>query len=541
MSRRSPWLPAVQTALFALACAGAPPASPAPTADDTPKTGGIFRAPVDADLHDHDVSYTGTADANPYVIRNVYSSLLRFKTGPGIKYSELIVEPSLAQRWEVSPDAATYTFHLRKGVKYTDVPPVNGRELTAADVKWSYEYIGRTGAFKEAKLPASRNAFYFEGLDEIQTPDPATVVVKFREGFAPFLNYAATTDNPIMAREIYEQDGHLKDRIAGTGPFILDSAAGQKGSRAVLKKNRSYFEEGKPYLDEYHLLIIKDESLRQAAFTSRQLDLYVSGRDPTVTEEVRRSVPGAQPIDFVSSPNIMALNFKRPPFDSMKVRLAVSRAIDRDEVVKLVTGGRGGWALAFSNIRDDLFTQQEIKSFVKYDPEESRRLLAEAGYPQGFQAELIFAADDAQQKAAELVQAQLKRVGINLILKPLEATENTRRRRAADCDICWLGEAPRVDPDGQLFNGARARGTANYNQITDPTVEAMVLAQRREGNPEKRTQLLRDVIRHINEHAFAVPTWRSQLAALTHPYVKGYHQNADYRTQGVIRETWLAP
>jgi ABC-type transport system substrate-binding protein len=345
-----------------------------------------------------------------------------------------------------------------------------------------------------------------------------------------------------MAREVYEQDGHMRDRPIGTGPFMLDQAAGQKGTRQVLKRNPNYFEAGKPYLDEYQLVVIKDESLRQAAFKARQIDIYEGGRDPSVTDEVRRAVPGAQGIDFPSSPMIVALNFKRPPFDDLRARLAFSRAIDRDEVVRVVTKGSGGWAPAFSNVRDDLFSQEEIKTFVKYDPDEAKRLLNEAGYAQGFQAEVIFSADgdDALQKAAELVQAQLKRVNINLVLKPLEVTEMTRRRRAADCDLCWLSEAARVDPDGQLFNGARARGTANYNQIADPRVEEMVLAQRREPDPEKRRQLLKQVVRHINEQGFAVATWRSYLTALMQPQVRGYYQHSDYREQGVVREAWLA-
>lgn len=527
-------------AVLGLACGTAQPA-PVAQQDAQPKAGGTFREPVTDDPWDYDMTYTGSSITNPYIIKRAYSSLLRFKTGPNTGYAEATAEPLLAERWEVSPDVTTFTFHLRKGVKFAGLPPVNGRDLTSADVKWTFEYVARTGAFKDAKLPASRYNFFFEGMESIQTPDPQTVVVKFTEPFAPFVNYVATSENPIMPREIYEQDGHFKDRIIGSGPFQLDVAASQKGTRWVLKKNAGYFEPGRPYLDQLDLIVIKDDSIRQAAFRAKQVDHYVGTRDASLSDQVKRSVQGAWSIDFSSTPAIIAPNFKRPPFDNLKVRLALSRAIDRDELIKVAGGGQGGWALAFSNVRDDLFTQEEIKSFVKYNQEEAKRLLAEAGYASGVQAEMIYSSEGAAglEKPAELLQAQLKRVGINLTLKPLNETEMTLRRRNFDCDICSLTEAQRADLDGQLFLAARSGGPSNYNQIADQKADALIAAQRREGNPEKRQQILKEVLKYLNESGLAIPTYRTNQAIVVHPYVKGMYANADYRTQGTMTDTWL--
>lgn len=527
--------------LLALACTSAQPPSQAPGADGKPKAGGILREPVTDDPFDFDMTYTGSSITNPYVIKRAYSSLLRFKTGPDVAYSEAVIEPLLAEKWEVSPDVTTFTFPLRNGVKFADLAPVNGRELTSADVKWTFEYVARARAFKDRKLPTSRYDFFFEGLESIQTPDPYTVVVKFKEAFAPFLNYVATSENPIMPHEIYEQDGHFKDRIAGSGPFQLDPIASQKGSKWVLKKHPTYFEEGRPYLDGLDLIVMRDEATRQAAFRAKQVDYYLGTRDASVTDEVKRSVPGSWSIEFTSTPAILAPNFKRPPFDNMKVRLALSRGLDRDELVKVAGGGRGGWALAFSNVRDDLFTQDEIKSFVKHNPEEAKRLLAEAGYAGGVQAELIYSSegDDAVAKAAELVQAQLMKVGFNITLKPLTQTEMTLRRRRFDCDICWLSEAQRSDLDGQLFLAARSGGPSNYNQIADPKADALIVAQRKEGNPEKRRQILQEVLRYLNESGLAIATYRTTQAIVLHSYAKGFFANSDYRTQGVLTSAWL--
>ena len=147
--------------------------------------------------------------------------------------------------------------------------------------------------------------------------------------------------------------------------------------------------------------------------------------------------------------------------------------------------------------------------------------------------------NEALARAAELVQAQVKKVGINLTLKPLNETEMTLRRRAFDCDICALSEAQRADLDGQLFLAARSGGPSNYNQIADARADALILAQRKEGNPEKRQQLLREALRYLNESGLAIATYRTGQAVVLHPYVKDFYENADYRTQGILTSTWL--
>src|SRR5438270_11722960 len=111
-----------------------------------------------------------------------------------------------------------------------------------------------------------------EALDSVTTPDPYTVVVRFREPFAPFINYAASERLPIVPHEIYDLDGHFKDRIAGTGAFQLDAAASQKGTRWVFRKNPNYWEPGRPYLDEVRWVVIRDTAAGFVAFQTRQVD-----------------------------------------------------------------------------------------------------------------------------------------------------------------------------------------------------------------------------------------------------------------------------
>src|SRR5581483_9525839 len=158
--------------------------------------------------------------------------------------------------WE-TPDAQTFTFHLRPDVKWANTAPVNGRPLTSADVKWTYEYASRTGAFKGNKqLPTPSFGILLEGLQSIETPDDHTVVFHFENPYAPFVNYAYDRGLQIVPHEIFDQDGSLSKHMVGTGPFMLDESASQHGSRWVFRKNPGYWQSGKPYVNEIDYLVI---------------------------------------------------------------------------------------------------------------------------------------------------------------------------------------------------------------------------------------------------------------------------------------------
>lgn len=531
--------------LGALACTSAQPTSQTLAMDDKPQYGGIFRAPVTDDPFDYDMSSAGSSNTNPYVIKLAYSTVLRVKTGPGIAYSEALVEPLLAERWEVSPDAKTYTFYLRKGVKYTNTPPVNGRELTSADVKFSYEYLSRSGAVKDAKLPASRYEYMYEGLESIQTPDPYTVVVKFKDSFAPFLIYAASTDAPIMPHEIYNQDKHFKDKVVGSGPFQLDAASGQKGSRWVMKKNPAYFQEGVPYLDEYHMLVISEQATETAAFQSKQIDYINPGTDTAVTEDIRRTVPTAVQYDYTLGPLTLGVNAARPPLNDPRIRKAISLALDRNEAIKVLGGGHGEWALVYTNLFSDLFTQEESKAVIKYNPDEARRLVQQAGFSQGLKYDMVFSGSgaDITQQAAELIQAQLKKVGIEIALKPTSPTDAAllRRNKQFDSYLVTVSEPSRgADIDAALYIGLAPNASANYNGVDDPKVNSLLAAQRRETDPAKRREVIRELLKYVNETALVIPTWRVNQTLFWQPYVRDFYQTGDRRTQGIVEKVWLA-
>lgn len=541
------WFSLLVTPLLLAAC-GPGPTTPTPAGSEAPqiKTGGALKLRFDRDPWDWDATVSGISTSNEHGLSLAYSQLLGFKVGPGILYNDMVLEPELAERWEASPDATTFNFHLRKGARFAGLPPVNGREVTSADVKFSYEYSSRTlkdvGARHASPLPTSQSGWVFEGLESVDTPDAYTATVRFKDGFAPFLNYAASKVNVIFAREIYDQDGHFKDRIVGSGPFQLDTTDSQTGTRWSFKKNPTFWDTGKPYLDEVRFLVVPDDSAALAAFQTRQLDQdYV--QNAREAEEVRKVAPAATIFEYFSPPYRIWLNQAKPPLNDIRVRKAISLSLDRDAFIQVLAGGKGEWALAESDTWRELFTQEEIKSFVKFDPEEAKRLLAQAGFPNGLDIETLFASDQQEHETSlPLLQAQMKRAGINLVFRVMPYAQLSAVRRQRDFLLdTSAGSASRPDIDSRLMTSVYPKGGNNYQGIDDPKLTAMLLAQRREPDPAKRKEIIKQALRYIAAEFISTPTFRRAFYSYWHPYVRDFYPHADTPNRGspgLIR-TWL--
>ncbi len=529
----------VGTALAIAGCAAPQQAGQAADGGGKPTHGGVLNARSPNDPNSWDLSQKGDLEPDRTVLAASYDSLLGFRAGPDTDYTALVIRPELAERWEVSPDATTFTFHLRKGVKFADLPPVNGRELTAADVKWSFEYWARIGEVKDKKLPKNFFDWLLEGLQSVEARDPSTVVMRFQDPFAPFLNYSAHDFLHVVPREIFEQDGHYKDRVAGSGPFQLDAAASQKGSRWVLKKNPNYWQPGKPYLDEVRILIIPDDSTSLTALQVGQLDVHKAvqfreGRD------LQARAPHLVMFEHLrGSPVHLYINNSKPPFDNFNVRKAVSLAIDREDFVTTLTGGKGGWALA--GAFPDTFTQEEIRKLLRYDPEEAKRLLREAGYPQGLSVEFEYPTDRDRSYIVdmELLQAQLRKVGVNLLPKGLDFVEYSTKKKLHTHSMNSSGKSVLADVDSYLYAIFHPSSSNNYDLVNDPTLNRLLEAQRREPDPAKRREIVRDAVRYLNVECYCgMALYVRSEFDVWNPRLKNYQPN--FNVNGwAVTDSWL--
>ena len=227
-----------------------------------PKRGGILRAwGYDPPHFDPQLTINGKTHNT---VSFVYSTLVRYKVGPEIPPGTFIVEPHLAERWE-SPDDTTYVFHLRQGVTWHNKPPVNGRELVAEDVKFTYDrFLTESG---------NANRYLLDSVDRIEVVDRYTVKFLLKEPYVWLLDVLATSKAMwIIAREVVEKFGDLKkpETAIGTGPFLLERY--EPNVKTVFKRNPDYFRTGQPYVDGVEWVVLSDDSTGLAMYRTGQLD-----------------------------------------------------------------------------------------------------------------------------------------------------------------------------------------------------------------------------------------------------------------------------
>ncbi len=503
-----------------------------PAAAGGPRPGGSVRVRLTEDPLDWDVSLLGKGAADGIFL--AYDNLVAFRAGQDVAYTDAILAPELAESWEIADGATTFVFHLRKDVKFADLPPVNGRPFTAADVKWSYEYWTRSGQFSGKDLPPGQWAWMFEGLDRIETPDPYTAVAKFKKPFVPFASYtAAERGSPVVPHEIYDADGNLSSRLAGTGAFQLDTSASQRGTRWVWKKNSSYWQPGKPYTDEVRQLIIPDDSAAEAAFQTKQLDVLgdvgngwnLSYEDG---ERIKRENPGAGVAQSMHpKPLLLYMMVERPPLSDIRVRKAVSLALDRDEFIKTFTGGNGGWALC--GAITGLFSQDEIKRMLHYDPAQAKQLVADAGYPNGVDIEFIYPGKtygDRYLSEMQLLQSQFKKAGINLTLKDVQQQQGALKQKHNFQMTMNPGSTVDGDIDAWLYGDFYPGSQKNYEGVDDPALARMLDEQRAEADPAKRRTLLRALVQYINvDQVWGLSIYHELDYAFWQPHLKNFYPN----------------
>jgi peptide/nickel transport system substrate-binding protein len=382
--------------------------------------------------------------------------------------ADLTLKGDLAESWQGSPDSRTWTFKLRKGVKWHNVAPLNGRELVAADVKYCYEQYAKEGV----------QSFTFQEIEGMETPDAHTLRVHLKTPNTMFPQNLAEPVAVIFAREVLEQDGDLKKRMIGTGPFTLKEHT--RKVRAVLARHPDYFDKGRPYVDEYTILSTPDAATRTAAFRTGQSDIHwVAGLADV--EAVRKTNPAAvvEEFKFMQTPFGLALAQDRAPFNDVRVRRAISMAIDRQKQVDTVFEGHGilGWGIPYIYMQDTPPTAAQLGPWWQYRPAEAKKLLAEAGHPNGFETTLFYYEYFPQMTSqVQLVQQDLKKnLNITVKITKLDYTSFYGRYAEGKWDgMAWgfkTGYA--VGLDEQTYQYMHSKSTKNYFRLNDPVIDEL--------------------------------------------------------------------
>jgi len=525
-----------------LAVAAVPLARPATLwgADAVPpKRGGILRVrgydPVHFDHH-----LTNNAKTNT-TLSFVHSTLLRFQVGPEIPPGTYTIEPHLAESWE-APDDLTYVFHLRHGITWHNKPPLHGRELVADDVKFTFD------RFLQEKANVLRDTL--EAVDRVEVVDRYTVQFVLKEPFVWLPHRLANPEGMwIIAPEVVAKFGDLKtpESAIGTGPFLLERY--EPNVKTVFKRNPAYFRTGQPYVDGVEWLVLEDESTGLAMYRTGQIDCgpwhWWAVRQADL-ESLKQTHPHLRYQDFLSIvPSGITMRTDQPPFNDVRVRRAISQALDRQAIIEAVylrgeatpAIGRGlaEWSLPVDQLGAGA-------KYYQYDPQEAKRLLAEAGYAKGFKTQLTTTAGLGRDlvDAAQLVQRLLKDVGIEAALKLQEYGAYTATTVQGKYEGMVYGPSTGArDPDGPSYRMYVPDQALNRGYVNDPTLTALLKEQRRTKDLEARKQLIYAFQRYVAEQQYYVYTHSAMMTGSWQPYVKNYAPNQTFDYGSRVAALWL--
>ena len=490
--------------ILTVQCGGTPTPAPsapvsAPTAQSAPVEGGtlIVAIPSDASSFDpNQLRESGTWR----VMAQVFDTIVEEDDAGGK------VNPALAEKWDVSADGLVYTFFLRKGVKFHDGTPFN-----AEAVKYTIDrqIVPEHPHYKDGDWNLARLLLW--PIKNVEVVDEYTVKINLKEPVAPFLTWMGTYASFIVSPASVEKYG--KDVInhpAGTGPFKLVSW--ERGQRIVLEKNPDYWG-GAPKIDKLILLPILEGQGRlqalEAGTVQMMLDVPVDNADK-LKSDPRFQVFQAKTRQIWH----LGLNEKRvPAFKDKRVRQAVNYAINKDVIVKDVLKGFGEVAISpFSTSFGPWYTADVTK--YNYDPEKAKKLLAEAGYANGFEVtcntpETGFA---VQQPVAmlQVIQSNLAAVGITMKIQTLEFATYMSRYQFGDYEMTMRAYySNQSDPDNYLTNLHHSRqqpkpegnGGLDTGYYVNPEVDKLIDAQRKELDVQKRIALVHQAIKLIVDDA----------------------------------------
>lgn len=415
--------------------------------------------------------------------------------------------PALAESWAVSPDGLTWTFKLRSGVKFH-----HGKTLDSGDVKATLERI---------LDPATRSPKRgdFGAIRSVEAVDPLTVRIVLAERFAPFLATLAQGWGAILPADLIARKQDFATKPVGTGPFTV--AEWQRDSFIRLQRFDGYWIKGQPRLREVLIRFVTESAVKTAGLLSGEFDAVdtVANLDlPRV-----RANPNVKVIRQVTSLiNVLAMNNSRPALRDVRVRQALWYAIDRKQVLKTAYGDESIVSNEFMDITSPYYV--EIPDPYPYNPDQARKLLAEAGYGSGLTLDLALPQPyPAHIEAGQLIQAMLAKVGLSAKPRVVEwGFWLSRVYAGGEYDLTIIGHTGKLDPDGRLFGfGDPAR---NYIKYGNQKVEDLILAGRITTNPSHRKQIYAEALKMMTSDAALIPLGTLVTYAGTQKGVKDFRQ-----------------
>jgi peptide/nickel transport system substrate-binding protein len=493
--------------------AAKPTTAPAAAQAGQPKRGGILKVGLQADPTALDPQKTSLT-ALFHVTEHIYSLLVRLK-------ADLTVEPDVAEKWDISPDGKTYTFTLRKGVKFH-----SGKPLVAADVKYTFERLAD-------KATASPNAGRLSSVESIATPDESTVVLVLKQADASFLTNLTAPETVILNKETVDKYGDLTKNADGTGPFKFKEYV--PNTRVVLERNPDYFEAGKPYVDGIEMTIASEDTARTAAVKTGTVDFieYAPLKDiPSLKSDTSLSLAGDQNTNI----RFVGLNVTRKPYTDLKVRQAIALAVDREAVLGPAVFGFGTPTL---EIFPPGYWAGLGSKPAPADIGKAKQLLADAGYPGGFNTTILsWSQYSFLSNAAVVFQEQLKQIGITAEINLEENAAFITDYLANNFDVTVSGTSAYVDPNDIYLRNFGSDQPSNAVRYSNPKADELIAAGVATTDQAKRKQVYQQLQQLLLDDVPWINLYIAQQFEAMKTYVKGY-THIPTGTNYTLKDVWL--
>ena len=451
------------------------------------------------------------------------------------------VKGHLAESWEFA-DPNTYVVHLRKGIHWQDIPPVNGREFIADDVAYHYRRLFGLGSGDAPSPYHATLVTAFRSLLSVTALDRYTVAFKWKV-INPELILETLQANALVQclepREVVEKWGDVSDwhHAIGTGPFILKDFV--PGSSATLARNLNYWgyderypQNKLPYLDNLKILIIPDDAKALAEMRAGKIDI-IEGISLKQAQAMRKTNPEILQIPTVSCVETIDPRNDKPPFNDIRVRKALQMAIDLPTIAETYYGGNADpepSSLTSKYMTDWGFPYEEwpqdLKDEYAYNPTAAKNLLAEAGYPNGFKTNIV--ADSAGDTELLLVvKSYFTRVGIDMEIRIMDtATWMSYVKSGHKHD-----QLAQRTGQGQLglsyepirhLNGLITGYPHNYMMISDPVFDAFYSKAMAATSTDDTKRIVRDANEYAARQHFTISLCQTNTLSIYQPWVKGF-------------------
>ncbi|MER5515731.1 ABC transporter substrate-binding protein [Streptomyces sp. NPDC002763] len=496
------------------------------------KSGGTLTFAVGSDAGCVDPQQVASNDTI-YSVRQTVDSL----TDQDPKTGKIV--PWLAKSWDISADATTFTFHLRSGITFSD-----GSKLTAQVVKDNFDAVPNLGAL------GTLAEGYLSGVKTTTVVDPLTVKVAFKQPNAQFLQATSTHSLGIESSASVKKSPQQKcsDGVVGSGPFVLKQYV--QNQSITLGKRTGYdwgsslwSKKGEAYLDKLVFKVVPEAGVRAGSLQSGQVDVISS-----VGKANEAALKGGQvALRSRANPGVvfgLGLNNSRPLLKDAKVRQAILAAVDRKQIADTVfpTGTQPATSILAHTTPD----YTDLSTDLAFDAAKAKSLLDEAGWKAG--SDGIRAKDGKKlsltiswfpnaatnQPALELVQQQLKAVGIDVVLKQLPVTQFATTVQSGDFDVVW-GNTTRADPD--ILRSSFSTQLGNFYHLPASSLDTALSAQAATTDTAKRKQLVGEAQQLIVQNAYNVPVVELQTQLGVANKVHDLTFDSGSRVQ--LHDTWI--